>query len=75
MNKYNTPSTYLGLIEDFNGISIEQVNNHVQIPCKNYIDQLCISHGWKNPPNNLPSCRTAPVPDYAVQFIYKEIGP
>ena len=49
------PFTYLGLIEDFNGVNIEQENNHMQISCENYIDQLCISHRWKTLPNNLPS--------------------
>ena len=44
-NDYKPPFTYLGLIEDFNDVDIEQANNHVQISCKNYVDRLCISHG------------------------------
>ena len=66
--------TYLGLIKDFNGIDIEQANNHVQISCKNYINWLCISHGWKTLPNNLPSHPTAPIPEDSIQLIYKDTG-
>ena len=34
-NESDIPFSYLGLIEDFNGIDIEQSKTHVRISCQN----------------------------------------
>ena len=58
-NETDIPFSYLSLINDFNGIDIEQSNTHVRISCQNYIDRLLISHGWtadkKMQPDIVPS--------------------
>ena len=38
-------STYLGLVNDFNGIDVEQAQEYIQISCSNYIDRIMMSHG------------------------------
>jgi len=53
-NESDIPFSYLGLIEDFNGIDIEQSKTHVRISCQNYIDRLLISHGWTTEKSMLP---------------------
>lgn len=40
------PFTYLGLVEDFNDVDVQQRKEYIQVNFPNYIKHLLISHGW-----------------------------
>ena len=46
LNDTEDTVTYLGLITDFNGIDVEQSQEHIRIACGNYVDRMHTSHGW-----------------------------
>jgi len=43
------PMEYLGIIDDYNGVSIRQTRFYNEMNCENYIKRLLRSHGWEIP--------------------------
>ena len=41
------PFAKMGLINDFNGIDVQQTDSYIKISCATYIDWLVTTHGWK----------------------------
>ena len=70
------PFSYLELVQDSNGVDIEQSNNYIQISFPNYIDRLLRSHGWEEPGKiNHTSKLIGSLTADAIQHIYKNPGP
>ena len=44
------PFEYLGLINDFNGIDVNQCKEYIEIACPKYIDRILRSHNWDKTP-------------------------
>lgn len=42
------PFSYLGPLDDFNGIDVDQFNDRIVIHCTSYIQRLLRTHGWEN---------------------------
>lgn len=43
------PFSYLGHLNDFNGVNIDQYHDRIVIKCETYIDRLLRLHGWSQP--------------------------
>ena len=42
------PFTYLGLINNYNGVDINQQREYIEVTATNYIDRVITSHGWND---------------------------
>ena len=51
------PFTYLGLMDNFNGIGVELAQQYIQISCSNYIDRIMTSNGWSSEKSMLPASK------------------
>ena len=40
------PIDYFGLVEDFNGVDIDQYSDRIKISCRSYIKRFLQTHGW-----------------------------
>jgi len=70
------PFTYLGLVQDFNGIDIEQTRDYIQISCPNYIDRVMRSHGWTTEKTMKPTSKPmAPLSTKSISQIFEHSGP
>ena len=70
------PLKYLGLLDDFNGVKIQQSAENVVLSAEGYIERVLRTHGWETP------SRTDPAPNRCVPFspdtltqIYKDFDP
>ena len=43
------PFGYLGLIDDYNGVQIEQSSQFLTVSCSKYIHRIMKTHGWDKP--------------------------
>ena len=43
------PFAYMGLVNDYNGVQVEQSSHFVSISEGKYIDRVLKTHGWDNP--------------------------
>jgi hypothetical protein len=41
------PFAKMGLLDDFNGIDVQQKDEYTELSCGNYIDRIMRSHGWE----------------------------
>jgi hypothetical protein len=69
------PFKYLGLLQDFNGLDIEQYADCIKISCTKYIEQVLRTHMWDQPSSNPAPKPTAPLPVDAVTSLYEHMGP
>ena len=75
-NKKVAPFKYLGLAKDYNGVDIHQTKQYFGINCPGYIDRVIRAHGWNQPGDDeIQSRPTSPLPDKALDNIFKEQGP
>lgn len=72
------PFSYLGLLNDFNGVDVDQFSDRIVIKCETYIDRLLRSHGWSQPSKNDldPSSDHAcsPLPTNCIATLYSSQG-
>ena len=70
------PFTKLGLIDDFNGIDVEQSRDYIQLSCSNYIDRIMTSHGWETEPSMKPHSKpTSPLSTEVLNQLQHQKGP
>ena len=70
------PFKNLGLATSYNGVDVKQTQQYIEISCEDYIDRVARSHGWtETDPNELTSRPTAPLPETALNNVFKEKGP
>jgi hypothetical protein len=56
------PFEKMGLLDDFNGIDVQQKAEYIELSCGNYIDRIMRSHGWETEANMKPHSKpTAPL--------------
>jgi hypothetical protein len=56
------PFAKMGLLDDFNGIDVQQKAEYTELSCGNYIDRIMRSHGWEAEANMKPHSKpTAPL--------------
>jgi hypothetical protein len=67
------PFSYLGLVDDFNGIDVGQYSDSIVVSCGRYIDRVLRTHGWTTPSE--PSSKMpTPLPVDAVTTMYQHAG-
>ena len=70
------PFKYFGPAKDYNGVDINQTKHYIEISCPGYIDCVNRAHGWEHPgPDKITSQPTLPMPERALDVIYKDQGP
>ena len=71
------PFSYLGLLDDYNGVDVHQYNDSIAISCESYIDRVLRTHGWTTPESSPPDPLrpTSPIPDDVIPALYANIGP
>jgi hypothetical protein len=65
----------LGLIHEFNGVSVDQLSDRIVLHCDTYIQGLLCSHGWSHPTDH--ERQAAPHEPHAsscVEELYKVTG-
>ena len=50
---------YLGLLQRFNGVDIDQTSEYIKIHCTTYIDKILSEHDWFD---HASPCHTFPIP-------------
>ena len=65
------PFEVFRLIQDFNGVLLEQRQGYIKIHCSGYIDCLILTHKWDADTTDLSSRPTSPLPDDAVHHLYR----
>ena len=67
----------MGLVNDYNGVQVEQLSHFVSISAGKYINRVLKTHGWDNPsPHEVISEHKAiPFSAEVVPSLYKEQGP
>ena len=68
------PFSYLGLVEYFNGIDIEQSREYIQISCQNYIDRVIRSHHWNGQSSKFPDKPPSPLPPDSLKKLFGHSG-
>ena len=70
------PFEYLGLLNDYNGVKVEQTSTNLAITAQDYLTRVLTTHGW-----NTPSAKDLPAGNRSVPFspdilpsLYKEVG-
>ena len=72
----HAPFKYLGLIDEFNGVNVEQSRDSIAISCHGYISRVLKAHGWSTPDNKDPSVhKPTPLPTDCIPQLYKDVGP
>ena len=62
LNEEAIPFVKMGLLDDFNGIDVQQKAEYTELSCGNYIDRIMKSHGWETEANMKPHSKpTAPL--------------
>ena len=70
------PFKYLGLLTEFNGVTITQTRSSVTISCPNYILRLLKAHQWDTPSHDEPSSKPGePLPPSCLNELYTSEGP
>ena len=72
------PFSFLGLLDDFNGVEVEQSSSLTTISCSKYIKRVLTTHGWDKGRDELPpdkDFKAVPFSPDVVPSLYKEIGP
>jgi hypothetical protein len=66
------PFKYLGLLQDYNGVDVNQTADYIELSAEGYIGRVLQSHGWDTPsPKESVDDKTAPLPTDAVDRLYK----
>ena len=60
-----------GLLNDFNGVLLEQRQGYIKIHCSGYIDRLLRTHKCDTDTSDLSSRHTSPLPDDAIRHLYR----
>eukprot|EP00980_Cylindrotheca_fusiformis_P008178 scaffold1732_cov76-Cylindrotheca_fusiformis.AAC.1 len=71
------PFSYLGLIDDFNGVDVHQYSDRIVLSCESYIDRVLRTHGWTTPdaPSEKdPNKPQSPIPADAIPGLYSAQG-
>ena len=55
--KLTFPLNFLGTVQKFNGVDVDQTKHFNDIHCWTFIDKVVTHHQWENEP-----CRTPPTP-------------
>ena len=70
------PFSYLGLLEAYNGVDVQQTRDTVSLSCHTYIARVLRTHGWSSPDHkNHESSKASPLPVDCSEQMYKEVGP
>ena len=70
------PFKYLGLVKEFNGVSVTQCRDTVTLSCPGYIRRVLRSHGWHTPDHqNIETDKLSPIPSESHPLLYAEEGP
>ena len=71
------PFGYLGLIDDYNGVALEQSRRFLRINGAPYILRVLKTHGWDNPSATESSSdhKAIPFSTEIIPSLYKEVGP
>ena len=70
------PFQYLGLLKDFNGISVSQERSSITVHCADYISRVLKTHGWSTPDaRTTDPKRMTPLPHDCDKDIYFVSGP
>ena len=84
--KGTLPITYLGLVEDYNGVDIEQTSRKIKMSAKTYLQRFLQTHGWDTASDGeiqdtsfkdcMKSSRPiSPLPPDCVDQLFKQTGP
>lgn len=72
------PFSYLGPLNDFNSVDVDQYNDCIVVHCSSYIDRLLHSHGWDAPssdeadPDLAVNC--LPLAADSIALLYSSVG-
>lgn len=70
------PLEYLGLLDDFNGVKVQQSAENVVLSSEGYIERVLRTHGWETPSRADPSPnRCVPFSPDTLTQIYKDFDP
>ena len=70
------PFSKMGLIDDFNGIDVQQTDSYIKLSCGTYIDRLVTSHGWKEEKRIKNIAKTiSPLNSEALKQVHTQKGP
>ena len=71
-----SPFTYLGLMDDFNGVDVQQYDDSIVLSSHKYIDCVLQTHGWETPTAaEYDSKHPTPMSIDAIDSMYKHVGP
>ena len=70
------PFEYLGLMNDYNGVKVEQTSTNIAIHAKDYITRVLTSHGWDKPssPTDDRNPKKPPFSPDMLPNMYKQEG-
>ena len=60
-NELDPPFTYLGLLQDYDSVDVNQCKEYIEIHFTNYINHVFTSHGW-----NILSNSTSMKPPFSI---------
>jgi hypothetical protein len=70
-NEASPPFKYLGLLQDYNGVDVNQTADYIELSAAGYVDRVLQSHGWDTPsPKVSVDDMTASLPTDAVNLLY-----
>ena len=71
------PFKYMGLVDDYNGVSVDQTSKYIDINATEYITRVLRTHGWETPSaKERTDEMVAPLPVDAVDRMYHQhLGP
>ena len=70
------PFKYLGLVDEFNGVSVTQTRTSVTLSCPSYIRRVLRAHGWSTPDHkNTETDTISPIPADSHAQMFKDVGP
>ena len=65
------PFTYLGLVNDYNNVDVNQQKEYIEITATNYIDRVVTSYGWNDTNKSLtPDKPLAPMLEDSISKVF-----
>ena len=72
------PFKFLGIVDSFNGIDVQQTRHYTKLSNTSYIRRLLKTHNWDTPNPDEPTIQTRhfePIPPSCINDIYSSNGP
>lgn len=79
-NRGEVPIEFLGMVDDYNGVDINQTDQLVEMSAKRYNGQFLTSHGWNETSNEENSYKMkskrsiSPLPTDCIKQLFNDVG-